>query len=246
MSKIAVITPYFREPLEVLAQCHQSVLSQEVQADHLMVADGHPQDEVDRWKVRHVLLPASHADGGATPRGIGSLLAEAEGYDFVAYLDADNWYHPGHLASLLQLHQRTGAPVCTSFRTFHRPDGTAIAITEQAEDTLQHVDTSCFLVHRSAFGVMPVWPRMPKQLAAMCDRVFLAALRHARLSLSTTRERTVAYRTLHESHYLQAGLPLPAGFKSRDFMKGAFDWLMTREGVSESVRVLGFWPVTYF
>jgi hypothetical protein len=173
------------------------------------------------------------------------MLADAEGYDFVAYLDADNWYHPNHLASLLEMHRRTGAPVCTSFRTFHHPDGTLLNITEQLEDQLRHVDTNCLLVHRAAFEALAVWLRLPRKLATMCDRVFLAALRHGRFSVVSTRERTVAYRTLHELHYTQAGLPLPAGYKSKELMREAADWLMTPEGVSESVRVLGFWPGTY-
>lgn len=245
MPRIAVITPYHREPLEMLRQCHTSVQAQDVKADHFMIADGAAQDEVSRWNVRHVVLPGNHADYGCTPRGIGSMLAEAEGYDFVTYLDADNWYHPAHLSSLLQMHQRSGSPVCTSFRTFHRPDGTPLPVTEQLEDQLQHVDTSCFFMHRSAFEVLPVWSRMPKQVSSVCDRVFLGALRHARFAITSTRERTIAYRTLHEGHYLQAGLPLPAGFKSKEMTRGAVDWLITREGVDECVRVLGFWPLTY-
>lgn len=246
MTRVAVITPYYREPLELLAQAHESVHAQGVAADHILVADGFPKDEVDRWKdVRHVVLPDSHGDAGATARGIGSMLADAEGYDFIAYLDADNWYHRNHLASLLELHRRSGAPVCASFRSFHQPDGTLLNITEQLEDNLQHVDTNCFLVHRSAFGVLPVWMRMPRAIWSMCDRVFLAALRHQRFVIASTRERTIAYRTLHELHYTQAGLPPPAGYKSKDLMRDAAAWLMTPEGVSESVRVLGFWPMTY-
>ena len=114
--RVAVITPYYREPVEFLAQCHQSVLAQGVGADHIMVADGHPLDCIDGWKVAHVKLPASHGDNGNTPRGIGSLLASSEGYDFIAYLDADNWYHDGHLRSLLDLWEQKRGVACSSFR----------------------------------------------------------------------------------------------------------------------------------
>lgn len=245
MPRIAVVTPYHLEPLELLEQCHQSVLAQQVQADHYMVADGHPNDVVAGWNVRHVVLPESSGYGGCAPRCVGSMLADAAGYDFIAYLDADNWYEPTHLASLLQAHQRTGSPVCASLRTFHKPDGTPLDITEPMEDALRHVDTSCFLLHRSAFGVLPVWVRMPQRLAALNDRVFLAALRHARLPISSTGERTVHYRTLHETHYQAAGLPLPAGYRSKDALHPAIAWLRTPEGVSETVARLGFWPLTY-
>ena len=95
--KIAVITPYFKEPLEVLRQCFESVQAQGVRADHFFIADGHPRPELELWGVKHVVLPQAHANNGDTPRGIGGLLAEAEGYDFVAYLDADNWFQPNQI-----------------------------------------------------------------------------------------------------------------------------------------------------
>jgi glycosyltransferase involved in cell wall biosynthesis len=245
MSRIAVITPYFKEPLDMLAQCHDSVRAQGLEADHIMVADGFPRVELAGWKVRHVVLPNAHDDGGSTPRGMASMMADAEGYDFIAYLDADNWYEAGHLASLLKLHRSTGAPVCTSFRNFRRPDGTPLAITEREEDAGQHVDTNCFLLHRSTFGVLPVWSRMPHVLGTLCDRVFLAAIRKERFGIASTRQRTVAYRTLHELHYTQAGLEPPAGFKSKDLMTAGVDWLRTKEGVDESFQRLGFWPLTF-
>jgi glycosyltransferase involved in cell wall biosynthesis len=245
MPRIAVITPYFKEPLEILRQCHDSVRAQGLQADHIMVADGFPREELAGWDVRHVVLPSAHDDGGATPRGIASMMADAEGYDFIAYLDADNWYEAGHLASLLELHRSTGAPVCSSFRNFRTPEGAPLDISEREEDLAQHVDTSCFLLHRPAFGVLSVWTRMPHVLATLCDRVFLAGIRKERFAIASTRQRTVAYRTLHELHYTQAGLQPPAGFKSRDMMKAGMDWLRTKEGVDESLRRLGFWPLTF-
>jgi glycosyltransferase involved in cell wall biosynthesis len=245
MPRIAVVTPYYKEPLEWLRQCHDSVLAQEVPADHFMVAHGFPRQEVAQWNVRHVVIPAGHADGGSMARGIGGVLADGAGYDFVAYLDGDNWFLPGHLASLLELHRATGAPVCTSFRNFHKLDGARIDVTEGAEDLLQHVDTSCFFVHRSAFELLALWTRMPQPLAPLCDRVFLSALRNERFAVVSTRRRTVAYRTLYELHYTNAGLAPPPGFKSRAILDPAFQWLQTREGVEESIRRLGFWPLTF-
>lgn len=249
MPKIAVITPYHGEPLEVLAQCHHGVLAQDVggraEVHHFFVADGFPRREVDGWQARHVTLPASHDDAGGTPRGIGGMLAAAEGYDFVTYLDADNWYHAGHLASLLDMHGQSNAPVCTSWRTFHRPDGSELNISEPAEDALRHVDTNCYFIHRAAFDVLAVWLRTPRQLATVGDSVFLAALRHGRHRIVATQRRTVAYRTLHEFHYRLAGEAAPEGAKPMELVRPAQQWLLTKEGVDESVRQLGFWPGSY-
>lgn len=245
MASIAVITPYHQEPLEVLEQCHRSVMAQEPAADHFMVADGLPNPQVARWNVKHVVLPVAHGYGGSVPRGIGAMLAEAEGYEFVTFLDADNWYHPGHLASLVDLHRRTGAPVCSCFRTYHQPDGTPIDTTEEAEDKLVHIDTSCMLVHRSAFSVLPVWVQLPKDAHMLCDRIFVAALRHRRFGIASTRQRTVAYRSLYQTHHEAAGLPLPAGYKPTQMLRPAYDWLMTPQGVAQTVERLGFWPMAY-
>jgi glycosyltransferase involved in cell wall biosynthesis len=41
MPRIAVVTPYYKEPLEWLRQCHDSVLAQEVPADHFGTQKAH-------------------------------------------------------------------------------------------------------------------------------------------------------------------------------------------------------------
>jgi glycosyltransferase involved in cell wall biosynthesis len=246
MPRIAVVTPYYKESLEWLRQCHESVLAQGVPAaDHYMVADGFPRRELAEWNVRHVVLPDAHADGGAMGRGIGSILAGAAGYDFVAYLDADNWFLPGHIESLLELHRTTGAPVCTSFRSFYDLDDGRLDVTEEAEDLLQHVDTNCFFVHRSAFKLFPVWTHVPKQLGPLCDRVFLAALRNERFMVLSTKRRTLAYRITYELHYRGAGREPPPGYKPMRVLEPAVQWLQTKEGVEESIRRLGFWPLSF-
>ena len=121
--KIAVITPYYKEPLDVLEECHASVRSQGDHVTHFMIADGHAKPEIDDWQACHIKLPLSHGDFGNTPRGVGSTLAQSEGYDFITYLDADNWYHDGHIASLLDHIRETKAHVFSSFLTFHDLSG---------------------------------------------------------------------------------------------------------------------------
>ena len=241
--RIAVITPYFKEDTSVLRHCHQSVMSQDVDVTHFMVADGFPNPEVDQWAVRHVRLPEAHGDNGNTPRGIGSVLADVEGYDFIAYLDADNWFHPGHLASLLELEQQTGADVCCAMRSFHRMDGLEMpGVRENDEDAGLHVDTSCYLLGRGAFGVLPTWTRMPRMLSPVCDRVFFSALREQRLALEFTNRATVAFRSQYGAHYATAGLATPDGAKW-DTGTRERAWLASAEGIQTTVRALGFYPV---
>jgi glycosyltransferase involved in cell wall biosynthesis len=244
-TRVAVITPYLREPLDILRQCRDSVRAQKVAADHFFVADGCPNERLNHWGIKHLILPGAHGDNGNTPRGIGSLLAAAEGYDFIAYLDADNWYHADHLASLRALWDATRADACCSLRTFHALDGRELPVREHDEESLSHVDTSCYLLHRSAFDCLKVWLTMPRQLSPICDRVFLKALLHQRLRLCFTKERTVAFRSQYEVHYLAANMEPPPNAKSSrsNEMGEMLGWLQSPEGASETMDTLGYWPL---
>jgi glycosyltransferase involved in cell wall biosynthesis len=242
--KIAVITPYFKEPTEILLRCHQSVLSQTISADHFMIADGFPDGELDRMSLQHVKLPRSHADNGNTPRGVGGMLAKNEGYDFVTYLDADNWYHASHLESMLTVHFETKSEVVTSFREFYDHNNELLDISEHAEDCLLHVDTSCIFLSKSAFSLLPIWMQMPRELGPACDRVFLAAMKHHRFRFASTQKRTVAFSTQYAYHYQLAGRTPPDGSKPADCLLAVFDYLKSVAGVDACSRSLGFWPLS--
>src|SRR5574337_2079445 len=104
MLKVAVVTPYFKEPAATLARCIDSVRKQHADREigeiaHILVADGHPQHWIDDLSVRHLKLDRAHGDFGNTPRSIGAQLAASEGYDAIAFLDADNWLDPDHVAA---------------------------------------------------------------------------------------------------------------------------------------------------
>ncbi len=239
--KIAVITPYYKESLEVLFQCYESVLKQGIAVDHFFIADGFPLAEVASWKVQHIILPRAHGDDGNTPRAVGSLLAETEGYDFISYLDADNWFHEHHLSTLLSLWEQTKASVCCSWRTMHELDGTLLNITESDERSFEHVDTSCFLLHRSAFDCISVWHRSPKILSPVCDRVFFKAIKSKRHTLAFSQLATVAYRTPYAVHYQAAGRPVPLNAKTPDKYRAITDYIYSQAGIDEMISLLGFW-----
>src|ERR1700688_808152 len=102
--KVAVVTPYHKETEAVLMRCRDSVSRQTYPCTHIMVADGHAMPVFDRMPgVLHITLPVENADCGNTPRAIGGLLAEAYGFDAVAWLDADNWYDIDHIEKLLSI-----------------------------------------------------------------------------------------------------------------------------------------------
>lgn len=241
--KIAVITPYYKEPTDMLQLCHQSVVDQDLKADHFFVADGHPNPFIRERSVEHVILPRPSDDNGNTPRGVGGILAINRGYDFIAYLDADNWFHKGHLSSLIELHRTTKAGVCASFRTIHAIDGSELPNVQDPEEAnLTHIDTSCYMLHRSAFELNDIWLKMPKPLSPICDRVFLKGVITKRFTIVSTRAKTVAFRSQYEDHYRAANLTPPTNAK-RNIIKPCVEYLKTVEGLRHTVEKLGFFPL---
>jgi hypothetical protein len=143
-----------------------------------------------------------------------------QGFDAVAYLDADNWYYPNHIETMVQLQQQTGADVCTATRSLHRPDGSLMFIDEHESDGKKFVDTSCYFLNRSAFRVLPVWAMMPQQLALICDTVFWQAIQARQFRLAHHPQPTVAFRTTYQVHYQLIGEPPPAGSKTNEESTG--------------------------
>lgn len=225
--------------------CHESVLLQTPKTDHILVADGHPNPLIEDWSCKHIILPHSHGDNGNTPRGIGALMALAEGYQFIAFLDADNWYHKDHIASLLSLYEDTSSPICCSFRTYHSLEGSILNAKETDEDNLMHVDTSCIMLHKNASKLATIWALMPKTLSPICDRIFLAASKHFNLQMSSTKTRSVAFRSQYIDHYLQAGIQPPGDLKGLEEVEPAINYLFTKEGIDDCQRMMNFWPGTY-
>lgn len=222
--KIAVITPYYKEDDAILDQCHQSVRGQTMACDHFLVADGFPKPIVDRWQARHMILPQPHADIGNMPRILGSLSAFNLGYDAVAFLDADNWYHPDHIERLVQLHTATGAVVCTSSRSMHRPDGSYM-FDDDKNDGKRHVDSNCFFLTRPAIKILTRWAAMPRQLSPITDTVYWETIKRARLSHAHNKTPTVCYRTTWESDFKRMAEPMPEGVKRLEMTDAPYRWI---------------------
>jgi hypothetical protein len=240
--KIAIITPYFKESLDVLEQNYKSVIDQDLNTDHYFIADGYPLDAISKWKVKHIILDKNHDDNGNTPRGVGSRKVRELNYDFLAYLDADNWFHKNHLKSLINLYNDAKVNICCSKRTFHHINGNDLNISEMPEDKFQHVDTSCFLIHNSAFELTKIWEKIPKILSPICDRIFYKSIIiHKKYSIAFSNLRTVAFRSQYLSHYKTANQNPPLKLKEL-IGKESYEWLKTETGKKISKETLGFWP----
>ena len=211
--KVAIITPYFNTPEEWLLKCHLSVKAQTYPCTHFIVADGQPHDVVDSWDAQHIKLPVNISDYGDTPRGVGSVAAIGQGFDAIAYLDADNWYDPEHINILLKLHRKTRAAVVTSARNLHRLDGTLLGKCFEV-DGERFVDTNCLFLTRAAFNIIQVWYLMAPKYHAIDDRVIWAHIKSKNLSRAHSGNTTVAYRTAFANHYRRFGEKPPEGTKS--------------------------------
>ena len=77
---------------------------------------------------------------GNPPRALGGILADAYGFDAVAYLDADNWYDPSHIEGLIEAHKaHEKVSLVSCKRRFYDLEGRQLYITELDEETNEHV-----------------------------------------------------------------------------------------------------------
>ena len=209
--RVAVITPYYKEPVSYLRRCIDSVRRQtHHDVEHIMVADGHPQDWLDHEVVRHLRLDRSHADFGNTPRALGGLLAASEGFDAVCFLDADNWYDPQHVDSCVEAARAQQVDFVVSLRYFVREDGSIMPLGVPEDVTGQHVDTNCFFLCRGAFHTLARWILMPRPMASLGDRFFLASLQADSLRQARTGRKTVNYLCTWASIFRALGEEPPA------------------------------------
>jgi glycosyltransferase involved in cell wall biosynthesis len=216
-----VVTPYHREERRLLERCIGSVRAQTVPAEHLLVADGCPQDWIDSAGVRHLRLDTAHADYGNTPRGVGALLAAAEGYGAIALLDADNWFDPRHIELCLAAGAVADCDVVFARRNLMRPDETRMDFPDEPV----HVDTSCYFFLPGSYHMLHFWALMPREISQFGDRVFYSALRAHRLVTVAVDVPTVNYQVISEGYYRALGETPPSGAKPDLDPRTAFEWL---------------------
>lgn len=204
--RVAVVTPYYKEKLEVLERCHRSVMAQtDADVVHYMVADGFARDEVDGWssdRLVHIRLP-HHGDYGDTPRLVGTACAATKKFDAICLLDADCWFEPNHVHSLVEQQRKTGFSIVTCPRRLFRPDGSVLGIDTESDGEVFN-DTNCYLVMQDAFPLFRAWGYKDPGLGIIGDRVFWDAVRHnTDLPRARSPEATVNYVTTFAVHYTE-------------------------------------------
>ncbi len=216
--RVAVVTPFYRTPPDWLRQCHESVRAQTRAATHFLVCDGSDESPPDGFQGEFLRLGHNHADNGNTPRCAGAFSAAGLGFDAVAFLDADNWFAPDHLAGLLAVQAKTGALICTSGADLHALDGTRLGAHDE-NDGKNFADTSCLLLTRPAFPLLLGWVLMPPQFRVVCDRWFWRQVLRNRFSTAHTGQATLAFRSSYPHHYRRHGRTPPAGCKPESYLR---------------------------
>ena len=227
--RCAVITPYYREPRHFLERCIESVRCQTASADHFLISDGFSQEWLDNCEsVRHLKLGKNHGDYGNTPRGLGALLAIAEGYNAVCFLDADNWIEPNHIQTCIETAAVSFGSIdecdCVfAKRLFKRFDETTMPISEEPN----HVDTNCYFFLPGSFHMLSIWVTMPKYMSSLGDRFFYSALSARKFRVASTMTPTVNYHCTFASLYRAIGEVPPIGCKEN-----------IRDELSDKIRVM--------
>ena len=218
---MAVITPYYKEPLDQLRQCHDSVLAQSESCLHVLVADGHPRRRINHWRAEHVRLPSSHGDIGSTPRLIGSYHAIGLGVEAVAFLDADNWYRSDHIANLLSEMDQHQADFVSCSRTLCRLDGSVMGPCPLTNAD-HFVDTNAMLFGRGSFHLLHNWVLMPNYGHLIGDRIMLHHLKQSGINRKHVNQESVFYRCAKEGLYRQMNNKIPPGVTRRPDYEASF------------------------
>lgn len=181
--RIAVVTPYSDEPVDWLVRGHASLAGQGHPVTHILVADGTPNPAVATWADQHIVLRHRHDDGGNAARMAGGLSAASQRFDAVTFLDAADWFLPGHLDGMVTVLEAAGADAATARRVLHRIDGTPVGVCPRI-DGLRTVDASGILLRPTAFPAIALWCLVPAPVAGDAAQSVLGYLQG--------RERRVA------------------------------------------------------
>lgn len=208
--RVAVVTPYHNESTDILRRCHNSVINQSYRdVTHIMVADGDPHPWCSKQPLEHMVLPCNHSDAGATPRAIGALSAFGRGYDAVAFLDADNWYEPTHIETMVRIMGSSNVDAVIATRRIYSMDGSMLYVDDiESHPNNDFIDTNCWFLSKRTSRMMGFWVTDPSD-RLVSDKVFYQACKANGLSMAHSTAPTVAYVTRWAWHYQQAGVDIP-------------------------------------
>ncbi|MFT3725119.1 MAG: glycosyltransferase [Hyphomonadaceae bacterium] len=217
-ARVAVVTPYYREDEAVLRACLDSVKAQTIPCRHVLHADGFPIPYIGEYDADHIVSSRPHRDNGNFGRGAGAQHAFQQDFEYVAFLDADNWFAPNHCETMVAALERTGAHVAASGRAICTLDGKVMLPFDPTSDGVSFADTSTLMVRRTLMPLMLLWTAMPRQLGPACDQIFWLAMQTRGIKIATTGLPTMMFRSQYANHYRALNMEVPPGAKEKGEM----------------------------
>ena len=162
---MSVIIPVYNGE-KYICQAVDSAFAQDVPLEVIVIDDGSRDAtgalleryrQMEGFRVRRL----ERNQGAARARNLGVTMAEGE---YVAFLDADDWWTRGKLSAQLEAMKSTGYVLCTTGRELMNPDGSStgryIPVHRQISysDLLRHNSINCssVLILRSAALEFPM------------------------------------------------------------------------------------------
>lgn len=183
-------------------------MKQTVSCTHILVSDGHPNPEIDQWEARHIKLPYAHGDYGDMAKSVGAMEAYVQGYDGIAFLDADNWFRPEHMEKAVERHLESDADVVVTYRFFCDPNEKPLA-QDLNTDGIEFADTNCMIFFGEGRKVACDWFKIPPWAHCICDRVIWSWVKKQGLKISPSKDCTVCYSLAYEGVYNLLQIPAP-------------------------------------
>ena len=185
-------------------------MNQTYPATHFMVADGFPNEEIDHWKVQHCKLPPLQ-NFGNTPRCVGAVCAKTLGFDALLFLDADNWFEPDHIETLISIQHQYQVQVVTATLYLRREDGSLLGLSGES-DGVNFADPNSLMLMREIFSVNMFWV-FNNVVGPGCDRLLWKEILKLGYTHAHSTKPTVNYVTTYAPHYTSMGERPPKNAK---------------------------------
>lgn len=205
--KVAVITSFCKESPSVIQRAHESVLLQTYPCDHIIISDGGmPPPMMD---AQTIYLSHNHNNYGDTPKWIGVISALSQGYDAIAFLDADDWLSKNHIENAVRLCREKNAKICVMNRSLNRLDGSELPINYDPDVMQSH----CVFMLADVARELLLCACKPDALCEVGDRIMWGAIKTKNIPCAFSEEKTYHYTSTWKCHYDAVGEKLPENAK---------------------------------
>lgn len=146
MKKIAVVIPVYNSE-NFICEAVDSVLGQigiEAEQIRVVVVNDNSIDGTAKALKKYeadsrvTIITHEKNTGVATARNDG--VKAADGADYIAFLDSDDWWSPSKIARQLELMELTDAPLICTARALHEETGEATGRVIGVPDTISYDD----------------------------------------------------------------------------------------------------------